>query len=812
MAYSASWLGLFLAAHWWRELMPTVNATYFGIGVFTVWAMRRTARHQAADASSARAWQLLALASACIIASGIAWTYLVVPQSQGTPVWNYVSDAAYAPLAIAAFLSFPRHEGAQLRRSEVALDGALLLVGTIALSWYFSFHRLLNQPHAVLNPFDLGSALVSWVVVLAACWGYLRASALRTRTAVALLMASQVLFIISELVLGPADAVYAPGDPVDVVFFSAWIFRWAAARWAWHGYDAPAPVAPRSPRYQSGIAPTGFVAGALAVLVYVVLTDDAKLSGNRTAIAVVASVMTWLLVARHATNLLTTRQQLRAAAAQKERFRAIMDSLNDYIFVVDAEGRLAWASASAVQAFATDARSSFAALLHPDDAPAVLDVMTRAVERTLDHPVTARLQRSDGTWVHVELRGRDLRGDPAVAGFVFNGRDRSAEIALEGRVRHAEKLARLHDMAGRIAHAFNNVLAVVQGHAELLAADPNVSAAWHDDVSDMRSAANRGAAITRQLLGFSGRQVIHTEALDVAAVVDDALPTWRRLLPAGTTVRLEGDVGTLRAVVDRAQLEQVLLNLVVNARDAMPAGGDIVIFLGRGAAADGSRRVLLSVRDSGTGMAAEQQAHIFEPFYTTKAPGLGTGLGLAMVDTIVRRSGGEITVRSSVGSGSTFTVALPAASVRTSAALPMPIEAGEPAPAPSDALVLLVDDEDAVRHVSARILTRAGLRVRACSGGAEALEVMASLRGAVDVLVTDMMMPGMSGRELIDRVVEAYPLLPVVVITGFAADVDTRRPMPPQVQRIIEKPFGAADLVGAVRRAASAGAGQGTRE
>ena len=812
-AFVVVWLLLFGAARLWPVLLGAANLSYFGIGIITTWAMWNSAAHPSADRATARAWRVLAVAAVWLIVGGVTWTYIVLlSPTEPTPWWSKLADVGYAVVSIAAFLSFPHHSMAMLRKREAKLDAALLVLGTSALAWYFSLRPLLVSDIERSSWLSWADSISSWLVVFAACWAYLRARDLVTRAAIALLMISQVVFNISDLVLAMAGDTYQSGDALDVVFFGAWLFRWAAARWAWHRAGASRnDEASDDAEYRSGIAPAAFVAIAFALLVYMVFADRSARMGGKTGIAVVTSAMTWLLVARHASHLVTTRRQLRAVERQKERFRAIMDSLTDFVFVTDGGGRVTWASASVQQALGPVDRNPFVSLVHPDDQASVLAWLPCDGRALSPQPVHARLRRVDHEWLHVELRGNDLLHDPVVGGLVLNGRDRSEEVSLEGRVRHAEKLATLHDMAGRIAHAFNNVLAVVQGHSELLAADTALDPAWHGDVSDMRSAANRGAAITRQLLGFSGRQVIHTEALDVAAVLGDAIPSWRRLLPVGTTVRLEGAAGTLRAFVDRAQMEQVLLNLVVNARDAMPDGGEIVIAIASGEAEDGARRVLVSVRDSGVGMDAGHLERIFEPFFTTKAPGVGTGLGLAMVDTIVRRAGGEISVSSAVGEGSVFTVSLPAVDARQSGPHDVQGEPSEVAPDAPQATVLLVDDEEAVRNVSRRILSRAGFDVRACSGGAEALEAAATMGPGIDAVVTDMMMPGMSGRELIDRLVVVYPQIPIIVITGFTADVDTRVPMPPQVQKIIEKPFAAADLVGAVRRAVSWRRAQGTR-
>lgn len=787
--------------------LDVVNVTYFVIGLLAVWAMHAVAKHPAIDARTARAWNLLAWSGLAIVVSGVAWTVFVLRHpGEVSPDWSTVADAAYVPLAVAAFATFPRHPLSIYRRPEVALDGALLFVGTMALAWYFSLRPTLATSPSEASVRMWVEALGSVAVVIAACDAYLRATNRRMREAIALALLAQVVYVVSGFVLGPSEAPYRPGDLVDGVFFAAWVFRWLAARWAWHSLahaDGSQSIGERAAR--SGTAPAAFVSGAFAMLVWAVFSRQSTDLGNPTIIATVALAMTWLLVARHALHLVETRRQLQALGVQKERFRAVMDSVSDYVFATDATGEVTWASESALRGIGLQPMVRLTDRVSSDDDARLRAWLHDTAASAATRPaVTVRLQRVDGAWAQVELRGQNRLDDSAIGALVINGRDRSSEVALEGRVRHAEKLATLHDMAGRIAHAFNNVLAVVHGHAELLAADATLSAEWHGDISEMRTAANRGASITRQLLGFSGRQVTYAEAVDVAGVVEEALPGWRRLLPAGTTVELTRDANVPRAYVDRAQLEQVLLNLVVNARDAMPGGGMIAVRVRRGDSTERTRRVVVAVSDSGIGISDEQQARIFEPFFTTKAPGVGTGLGLAMVDTIVRRAGGEIVVSSTVGKGATFTVTLPAAAMgRASGAVAVQTDAADPGVPVSRAAVLLVDDEDAVRHVAARILSRAGFDVEARSNGADALEALRHAARPFDVLVTDMMMPGMSGRELIQQVVPDYPNLPIIVITGFAADADTGAQFPPQVERVIEKPFEAADLIGAVRRAAA---------
>lgn len=805
LAYALIWLLLlYVGNHGFAAIMPFVTTTYFGFGLVASWTMFQVGRHQAWDARTRRAWVRLGYSATVIVVTGTVWTgYLQLNSGAVTPTWIYWLTAMYQPLAVYAFLSFPGDPRISLRDRRAAFDAALLTVGALGLSWYFSLRPTLRGEGTVTPLYDISTAIGTWVVVLSACVGFLRVSNRVTRTAISLMMLAQVLFVLADYVTSRPGVTYRPGDYADVIYFSAWALRWWGARVALRGAgDMRSSGGSDERAYHSGIAPAAFVAGAFGLLLVAVVSGDAQTFGDRIGIVAFVSIMTWQLVARQGLELKETERELRAIDAQKERFRSVVDSATDYIFVVDAEHRLTWASPSTRTAYVVTTRPPFITdFAHPDDVPSLLAWLPGEGRPLDDQPLRVRLYRGDGAMEHVELRGQDLRSDVSVAGIVINGRDRTAEVALEGRVRHAEKLATLHDMAGRIAHAFNNALAVVQGHGELLAADPTLDESWRSDVADIRSAAARGAAITKQLLGFSGRQVIQPEALDPASVIEEMLPTWHRLMPVGTTVRVEGTSGAARVVVDRAQFEQVFFNLVVNARDAMPRGGEIVLTVQSQRRVAGELVVTVAVSDDGIGMGTIQKERIFEPFFTTKAPGKGTGLGLAMVQTIVRRAGGDITVETAPAEGSTFTVTFPATEVRSPHADDSTRgDTSDPGPGESRGRVALVDDEDAVRNVTRRLLERAGFSVRAFGGGVDALAMLAEDASAVDVLVTDMMMPGMSGRELIGHVVASYPQLPVICITGFTADVDTRTPLPPQVQRILEKPFEAADIIAAVRR------------
>ncbi|MHB1243617.1 MAG: hybrid sensor histidine kinase/response regulator, partial [Gaiellaceae bacterium] len=312
---------------------------------------------------------------------------------------------------------------------------------------------------------------------------------------------------------------------------------------------------------------------------------------------------------------------------------------------------------------------------------------------------------------------------------------------LQERLQQSEKLEAVGRLAGGVAHDFNNLLTAIDGYSDLALNQLAPGHPARSDIEEVRRAAQRAAELTRQLLAFSRRQVLAPRVVDLNAVIADAARMLAKLAGEHVELRFTPDREPALVRVDPGQLEQVVTNLVVNARDAMPSGGTISI-----ATASEPAHVLLTVSDTGTGMSEETRAHAFEPFFTTKEVGKGTGLGLAVVHGIVVQSGGEISVSSRPGLGSSFELRFPAA-----AEAPAELRDSEAArPESGHETVLLVEDETAVRDLARRMLELAGYAVVSASSGEEAERLFGDL-GSVDVLVTDLVMPGMNGRELADR-------------------------------------------------------------
>ena len=379
--------------------------------------------------------------------------------------------------------------------------------------------------------------------------------------------------------------------------------------------------------------------------------------------------------------------------------------------------------------------------------------------------------------------------------------------AEEALLLQAQKMETVGHLAGGIAHDFNNLLVVVAGNAEIVREDLPPDDPRTAAIAEIEDAARRGAALTRQLLAFSRRQVVQPEVLDLNAVVGEIREMLHSVIGAGIELRFEpGEpLGSVRA--DGSRLGQVLMNLVVNARDAMPAGGTIAIatrdvVLGAGDAdrppslAPG-RYVALSVTDTGTGMDTATRARLFEPFFTTKAPGSGTGLGLSSVLRIAQQSGGAVSVESEPGRGSVFTLYLPAVGeTPTVAPLAAPVVPGEP----GGETILLVDDDAGVRRLTERILVAAGYTVLTASDGAEALVLLAAHPAPVHLLLTDLVLPRIGGTEIARRVAEARPGTRILLMSGYPGDILASDGVLPAGANLIGKPFTAAELTAAVRK------------
>jgi len=480
----------------------------------------------------------------------------------------------------------------------------------------------------------------------------------------------------------------------------------------------------------------------------------------------------------------------RARRAATRNLRALVEAMPLAIVVLDRQERVRVWNPAAERLFGWRAsevlgrRYPVVGEAEREDAEARL-AATLAGRPSVGDEVVRR--RRDGGLVQVRVSTaplRDRRG--RIRSVLAVLEDVTEQRALEAQLRQAQKMEAIGRLAGGVAHDFNNLLTGIRGYASFVASGLPAGDPLYEDAREIVRTVDRAAAVTRQLLAFGRRQILQPMELDLGGAVTELQKMLQRLI--GEDIELETRVAPgqhwIRA--DPVQIQQVLLNLIVNARDAMPQGGRVTIEVSDGVGPE--PRVLLTVTDTGVGMAPEVQERIFEPFFTTKEPGKGTGLGLAVVYGIVKQSGGEVRVQSVEGAGSTFEVSFP----RVEPGRERGEEAGtaEEARSAGTGEILLVEDEELVRRVAARTLREAGYPVVEAASGEEALRLAGSPgRRPPALVITDAVMPGMGGLTLIGRLREQWPSTRFLLISGYAEEVKDHASAAALGVSFLEKPF-----------------------
>ena len=427
-------------------------------------------------------------------------------------------------------------------------------------------------------------------------------------------------------------------------------------------------------------------------------------------------------------------------------------------------------------------------------------------------PVEVEIRRVDGVALTATLTAVARFEGGVLTEIHSSLLDITEQKKLEAQFRQAQKMEAVGQLAGGMAHDFNNLLTVIKAYVQLALVELDDSVPLRADIKVIGDAADRAAELTRQLLAFSRQQVLLPQRVNLRTIVTGIEPLVRTLL--GPEITLVADVTRLVPDIeaDRSQLEQVLMNLAVNARDAMPSGGSLTFAIGHSEITPANQNdhpgtppgsyATLAVSDSGAGMPPEIVTQIFEPFFTTKGPGKGTGLGLSTVYGIVKQSGGHVCVTSAVGKGTTFTIYLPAS--REASEPPRRTSADDRAAlrALGGRTVLVVDDDSAVRRALARSLTRIGYTVLEAADGESALQIAAAQATPIDLLLTDVEMPGMHGTRLAEQLRAVLPLLPVLFMSGYSDANGPFRPPPSSPKYLfVAKPFTSEDLVAAVQAA-----------
>lgn len=515
------------------------------------------------------------------------------------------------------------------------------------------------------------------------------------------------------------------------------------------------------------------------------------------------------LVAERTQELLQANEAAeRALRASEARFRALIENSLDITSIVDATNTVRYVSPSVERILGYTPSELIGreamSFIHPEDLVSIAQVFeAAAADSSAMQTDEFRARHRDGSWRLMEAVGLNLLDDPAVRGMVITSRDVTERRALESRLVQAERLEAIGQLAGGVAHDFNNVLLVIRGYSSVLRSsleDPQHIA----DVEEISRAADRAADLTRQLLAFGRRQALRPRLVNIVDVVRGLESLLRRSLREDIHFDLELAEGTPPVLADPAQMEQVLLNLVVNARDAISGQGVVRVAVEETTVTSGveispplmaGRYVALSVSDDGTGIDPAVMPHIFEPFFTTKEDGVGTGLGLSTVYGIVAQSDGGLEVRALVGGGTSFVVYLPVAAGTVDDEAWA--DAGEPDLVVGTETILLVEDEEPVRELVRRVLQELGYRVIAAARPSEA-ERMLEETDDIDLMLTDVVMPEMSGYDLALRVHARRPDVRLLFMSGYAHRVSGAETAN---GRLLKKPFAPEQLALAVRAA-----------
>lgn len=484
----------------------------------------------------------------------------------------------------------------------------------------------------------------------------------------------------------------------------------------------------------------------------------------------------------------------------RKHYEMILHAAGEGICGLDLEGRITFVNPAALRLLGYEQADilgqDLAALAERASADTHGRVRDALAANTTFRSHDQTFYRKDGSCFPIEYTSTPIRENDQQIGSVFVFKDVSQRRSLEEQVRQSQKLEAVGRLAGGVAHDFNNLLTVVSGYSELLSANPSLDQRAREAVGEIQRSAERAIAVTRQLLAFSRKQLLQPRPVDLNAVITDITKLIRRLIGEDITLTTHLADGLASVTADPGQLEQVILNLAVNSRDAMPEGGTLTVTTANvtvdSATARGSPGLapgsyaMLTVSDTGVGMDAETRARAFEPFFTTKEAGRGTGLGLATVYGIVVQSGGSIDVQSEPMRGTTFRVLLP----QTERPQPKPPgRTNNAASLGGTETVLLVEDEETVRGLAARVLRGHGYQVLEAADAAEAERMAATGGRFLHLLLTDVVMPGVSGLELARRLSSDRPKMRVLYMSGYTDETIDRRGVLDGNVAFLPKPF-----------------------
>lgn len=509
-----------------------------------------------------------------------------------------------------------------------------------------------------------------------------------------------------------------------------------------------------------------------------------------------------------------------ALQINEKRFRALIENSSDVVALLNAEGTIRYQSPSVqrVLGYRPDemiGRNAFE-FLHPDEhADAQADFQQMIEQPQLPTTSLVRYRCHDGSWRWLEVTATNQLDAPDIAAIVVNYRDiterkqaEEEQARLEAQLRQSQKMESIGRLAGGVAHDFNNLLTVMSGYTHIAKSRLREGDPLLNILTQIQRANERAAALTHQLLAFGRKQMLAPTTIDLNALTTNLYKMFERLIGEDIILQTTLDPALWTIVADAGQIEQVIINLVVNARDAMPTGGQLTIETSNLQLDASSLRaypqleisagayVVLVVSDTGHGMDEKVKARVFEPFFTTKEPGKGTGLGLATVYGIIKQSGGDVIVESQCGEGTIFKIYLPA---NISATQQLEEQLIQLKHCGGHETILLVEDEEMVRKLACTVLQESGYTVLESSESTKTLALAEAYQGSIDLLLTDVVMPQMSGPELAAQLRSRYPAMRILFMSGYTDDTVVRHGLLTAKVEFIPKPFSPSTLAAKVR-------------
>jgi PAS domain S-box-containing protein len=786
LAWLIALLGLSVVCYslWWVARLGDTSlsdrftdAAAMPAGILVLLAAIRIRRSERLDHRTRRAWRIVALGLVSYgVGALIHFGSASIPEVELFSLAVPVLEIGTYVLVVLALAMLPKPAQTMYDLVLFSLDVAVVAWSAAILLWHFVIFPVARDSGSdLLTTFSAATYPVMDLTLIFSI-GAIVIRGLRASTRAALSIAAVALLFIfgGDMVSGIDNlkGIHTPGGLSGVLYSSAWALLALAAYAQWRIRDRDMPMRGLAD-YARSFPWLPYVLVGVAFVAPVIRDwNDADMLRQH---APATGLLMALVIARLA---VTARQNATLAAAERERLAAAVDQAAEAMVTTDRAGNVTYVNPAFTRitgytAAETIGRGQDFLGAGPDSARVAEIQAGLGRGESWDGRLVFR--RRDGTDVELAVSIAPLRDAAGgICGTVSAARDVSRERALEAELAQAQRMEAVGRLAGGIAHDFNNLLTAISGFGELASAGVSSDDPVSEDIGEILKASDRAASLTRALLAFSRRQVMQPSKVDLNEVVSGLTPMLRLLLGVDIELVAESDPELGPVLIDRGQLEQVILNLAVNARDAMPGGGKLTIATANAsidARHAGSHvdvvpgpHVKLVISDTGLGMTPEVMEHAFEPFFTTKERDKGTGLGLSTVIGVVQQSGGTVDMASTPGSGSVFTILLP----RVGGACEPDETAGRTNPMQGGSETILVaEDQEAVRLYVERVLSRAGYRVLGAANGQDALAIARTLPH-VDLLFTDMVMPGLGGLELAKLLTAIHPGVRTLYASGYS--------------------------------------------